>query len=398
MSCDVAVVGAGIVGLATAREFSLRHPSASIVVMEREPDVAAHQTGHNSGVIHCGIYYEPGSLKARLCVEGSRLMYEYCETHGIPHERCGKLIVAVDEGELGRLDALEARGHANGVPGLRRLSAGEIAEIEPNAAGVAALHSPNTGIVDYTEVSRAIRRELESRGVDVRFGTSVDGISEGEGETTLITSAGKIAARRVVCAGLWADRVARRSGATDDPRIVPFRGAYLRLQRTPTPQVRGMIYPAPDPELPFLGVHLTKHLDGHVLLGPTSMLVSSRDGYRLRTLRGRDIWETVTWPGSWKVARRFWRVGVHEIHMAASRRAFVKAASEYLPGLTVGDLDGSFTAGVRAQAVGRDGELVDDFVISNIGATSHVRNAPSPAATSAFALARELADRLEGQH
>lgn len=396
---DMVVVGAGIVGLAVAREFSLRHPQAAVAVVEKERGVAAHQTGHNSGVVHGGIYYEPGSLKARLCVEGARLMYEFCEEHGIRHERCGKLVVAVREDELPRLDALEQRGVANGVPGLRRLAAQEIGEVEPNATGVAALHAPNTGIVDYAEVCRALHRELVGRGVEFRFDSEVLELTERAGATvlTLSTGAPVEAAQVVICAGLWADRLARRSGAPADPRIVPFRGAYLRLRRTEQPVVCGMVYPVPDPRLPFLGVHVTRHIDGHVMLGPTAMMVPSRDGYRVSTVRGRDVWESLAWPGTWKVAREFWRTGLHEIRMAASKGAFLEAAAHYVPSLTKADLDGEVRSGVRAQAVGRDGALVDDFVISRVGAVTHVRNAPSPAATSAFAIGRELVDRVEAQ-
>ena len=391
---DLVVVGAGIVGLAVAREWVSRRPADNVVVLERESAPAQHQTGRNSGVIHGGIYYQPGSLKARLCVEGARLMYEYCDEHEIPYQRCGKLIVALDADELPRLDDLEARGVANAVPGLRRIGRDEIAQIEPNAVGLQALHAPNTGIVDYAEVARTIGAELQRSGVDVRYGTEVTSI-----EASLIhTSHGPLAARSViVCAGLWADRLARRSGAPRDPQIVPFRGAYLGLKPT-APKVNGMIYPVPNPELPFLGVHITRHINGTVTLGPTAMMVAARDGYSLRRFNARDALESLTWPGTWRVGRRYWRVGIEEIRMAASRKAFVAAAARYLPGLSVADLDGSSHAGVRAQAVGRDGSLVDDFVISRDdddgGVVAHVRNAPSPAATSAFALAAELVDRV----
>lgn len=393
---DLVVVGAGIVGLAVAREWTQRHPADSVAVLEREPGPAQHQTGHNSGVIHGGIYYQPGSLKARLCVEGARLMYEYCEQHDIAHQRCGKLIVAVEPEELTRLDHLEARGIANAVPGLRRINAEEISEIEPKAVGLQALHAPNTGIVDYVAVATTMVTELANHGVDVRFGTSVTAI-DGDSPAVVHTSTGPVKARRViVCAGLWADRLARAAGAPRDPQIVPFRGAYLGLRATPQPRLNGMIYPVPNPELPFLGVHITKHIHGEVTLGPTAMMVAARDAYSLRRVSLRDSWESLTWPGSWKVARKYWQVGIDEIRMAASRRAFVAAASRYMPGLTVDDLDGSSHAGVRAQAVGHDGSLVDDFVISGQGPVSHVRNAPSPAATSAFALGRELVDRVVG--
>lgn len=391
---DLVVVGAGIVGLAVAREWRTRRPDDAVVVVEREAAPAQHQTGHNSGVIHGGIYYQPGSLKARLCVEGARLMYEYCDENAIPYERCGKLIVAVDAGELPRLDDLEARGIANAVPGLRRISATEIADIEPNGVGLQALHAPNTGIVDYGSIARSIAAELETKGVPVRYRVAVESI-DGSEPATVHTAQGPITARTViVCAGLWADRLARKADAPRDPQIVPFRGAYLGLRPTPTPRLRGMIYPVPNPDLPFLGVHITKHINGEVTLGPTAMMVAARDAYALRRISGRDTWESLTWPGTWRVARKYWRVGIDEMRMAASRRAFVAAAAAYMPGLSVDDLDGTSHAGVRAQAVGRDGTLVDDFVFSHDNAVTHVRNAPSPAATSAFALAREVVDRL----
>jgi len=393
---DLVVVGAGIVGLAVAREWIARRPDDSVAVLERENAPARHQTGHNSGVIHGGVYYQPGSLKARLCVEGARLMYDYCDRHAIPYRRCGKLIVATDARELSRLDDLQARGIANGVPGLRRIGAGEIAEIEPNVVGRQALHAPNTGIVDYGRVAQVIAAELADSAVDVRYGVTVESIDGDADGAVVQTISGPVTAGTViVCAGLWADRLARRAGAPRDPQIVPFRGAYLVLKPTPTPRINGMIYPVPNPDLPFLGVHITSHINGDVTLGPTAMMVAARDAYALRRVSGRDTWETLTWPGSWRVARRYWRVGVDEMRMAASRRAFVAAAARYLPGLSIDDLDGSTHAGVRAQAVGRDGALVDDFVFSHRQAVTHVRNAPSPAATSAFALAREIVDRVE---
>ena len=394
---DVVVVGAGIVGLAVARELTLRHPQSPIAVIEKETGPARHQTGHNSGVIHGGIYYEPGSLKSKLCVEGARLMYEYCEEHGIRHERCGKLIVAVSTAEIGRLDALEKRGIANAVPGLRRIGPAEITDIEPNAVGLQALHAPNTGIVDYSAVAETLVSELVARGVTVQFSTAVTSIDRGQDTAAVHTSAGPVVARKViVCAGLWADRLARHTGAPRDPQIVPFRGAYLGLRPTEPPRLNGMIYPVPNPELPFLGVHITKHITGQVTLGPTAMMVPARDAYSLRRWDSRDLWESLTWPGTWRIARRYWRVGINEMRMAASRRAVVHAAVRYMPGLSIDDLDGTSHAGVRAQAVGRDGALIDDFVISHDGTASYVRNAPSPAATSAFALARQLVDRVAG--
>ncbi len=390
---DLVVVGAGIVGLAVAREWRNRYPQDTVAVVEAEAGPAAHQSGHNSGVVHGGIYYQPGSLKSRLCVEGAHLMYAYCEHHRIAHQRCGKLIVALSAEELPRLADLEARGHANAVPGLRRVGPQEIREIEPNAVGLQALHAPNTGIVDYGAVARTLAEELAAQGVVMRFNTEVTAVAGGDTATVRTRDSTLRAGTVIVCAGLSADRLARRSGGPRDPQIVPFRGAYLGLKPTPRTRLNGLVYPVPDPDLPFLGVHLTKHIGGEVTLGPTAMMVGSRHAYRLGTVNVRDSWETLTWPGTWRVARRYWKVGIGEVRMAASRAAFVGAAARYLPGLTVADLDGNAHAGVRAQAVARDGSLVDDFVIGRDHRVVHVRNAPSPAATSAFALARELVDR-----
>lgn len=393
---DMAVVGGGIVGLATARELLLRDPGRRLVVLEAEDRVGAHQTGHNTGVIHAGIYYTPGSLKARLCVEGAEAMGAFCDEHGIPYERCGKLIVARTPDELPRLDALEARGRANGVPGLSRLDAAGIARIEPACTGIAALHSPGTGIVDYARVAEAIADDLRARGAEIRLGARVTAIARRGAEAVVEHAGGPTVARRVTtCAGLWSDRLAVASGAAPDPRIVPFRGAYLRLRPEPAARVRGMIYPVPDPALPFLGVHITRQIDGGVLLGPTALMVGARDAYALRRVRPRDIASTLAWPGTWRLARRFWRTGLDEARMAASRAAFVRACASYMPGLTVDDLEPETRAGVRAQAVSRAGDLVDDFVVTAADGIVHVRNAPSPAATSSLALARELADRIE---
>jgi L-2-hydroxyglutarate oxidase len=396
--CDLAVVGGGIVGLAVARELTRRRPDLDVVVLERAPKLATGQTGANSGVIHAGIYYAPGSLKARLCVTGAAEMYEFCERHEIPHERCGKVIVARHEGELARLDELERRGRENRVPGLRRLSAEELREIEPHCRGVAALHSPATGIVDFAEVARALARELEEGGTPVVTGCGVEGVESRLGRIGLLHSgggqsgagtpgrvpavAGETRARfAVFCAGAAADRVAVAAGADPDPRIVPFRGAYLYLRPERAQLVRSLIYPVPDPSLPFLGVHLSRHIDGHVSLGPTALLAP-------RAVRD------LTWPGTWRMARRWWRTGITEIRHALSRRALAAAAAEYVPEIGPHDFDGGF-AGIRAQALGRDGTLVDDFVVSETERALHVRNAPSPAATSSFALARLIADRAE---
>jgi (S)-2-hydroxyglutarate dehydrogenase len=388
---DVAVVGAGILGLATARELLRRDPGASVVILEREDRIAAHQTGHNSGVIHAGIYYTPGSLKAQLCVAGARELYEFCDEHGVRYERCGKLIVAVDETELGRLDELERRAVANEVPGLRRLNASELHEIEPEVAGVAGLHSPNTGIVDFGDVARAYASDVTARGASIRTGVTVFRLSG----SVLHTSAGEIEARRVVaCAGAWSDRLAQASGESADPRIVPFRGGYMRLRESARHLVRGLIYPVPDPSLPFLGVHLTKRIDGEVLIGPSALLAPARDAYELLRLAPDDVLSTLTWPGTYRMARRFWRTGVDEMRHLLPGGSFVGAAARFVPELRSGDVTAGF-AGVRAQAVGRDGRLVDDFVFSHTERALHVRNAPSPGATSSLAIARYIADEAQ---
>jgi (S)-2-hydroxyglutarate dehydrogenase len=397
---DVAIVGAGIVGLAVAREVMRRRPGSRLIVIDKEDAVGRHQTGHNSGVIHAGVYYAPGSLKARLCVQGAALMREFCARHEVPVERCGKLIVAVRESELARLAQLEARALANGVPGVRRVDAAEIAAIEPECRGIAALHSPSTAIVDFGSAARAIAAELAGQGVTFALGTEIRSMRRERDRTVLTHAAGSYAARwAVACAGAWSDRLAMSAGGSADPRIVPFRGAYLRVAGGQPPVVRGLIYPVPDPQLPFLGVHITRHIDGHVLLGPTALLVAARDGHRARPVpaaRGaRDAIDTLAWPGTWRLARRFWRTGLDELAMASWRRVFVQKCAQYVPRVESLAFERRATFGVRAQAVSRDGRLVDDFVLARTPGVVHVRNAPSPAATSSFALAREIADQLE---
>jgi 2-hydroxyglutarate dehydrogenase len=392
---DLVVIGAGIVGLATARALQCRHPDLRITVLDRHEDVGFHQTGRNSGVVHAGIYYKPGSLKARLCVEGARRLYEFSERHDIAVERCGKVIVATGPHELDRLDELERRGRANGVEGLRRVDAAGLAELEPHCRGIAALHSPATGIIDYPAVARALASELREGGARFALGRTVTASSR-EGDTVTVThDAGRLRARGALfCAGLWADRLAVAGGAPADPRIVPFRGEYLRLTPSARHLVRSLIYPVPDPDLPFLGVHLTKHVSGDVLLGPSALLVGARDAYRLRRIRGRDLRETLAWPGTWRVVRRFWRTGLDELHMAVSRRAFTAACARYVPELRPEHVDAGW-AGVRAQAVSADGTLVDDFVFSETPGALHVRNAPSPAATASLAIGEFIADRAQ---
>jgi len=393
--CDFAIVGGGIVGLAVARELTKRHPQASVCVLERESSVGTRQTGHNSGVIHAGVYYEPGSLKARLCVEGARELYTYCEEHGIANEACGKVILATKPGELGRLDELERRGKANGVPGLRRIDARGIEALEPHARGIAGLHSPGTGIVDFAAVARAYARDVLETGGTVVAGCGVEGVEVGARSLRLLHAHGATeAGHAIFCAGAWSDRLAVGAGADPDPRIVPFRGAYLRLVPERRHLVRSLIYPVPDPSLPFLGVHLTKRIDSDVLIGPTALLAGARDAYDLRRVRRADLLDTLAWPGSWRMFRHWWRTGLAELRHATLRSAFVRAAARYVPELQPDDVEPAF-AGVRAQALARDGRLVDDFVFSATERALHVRNAPSPAATSSLAIGRYVVAEAE---
>ncbi len=393
--CDAVVIGGGILGLAAARELASRHDGLRVSVLEREPRLAAHQTGRTSGVIHAGIYYRPGSLKARLCVQGARELYAYCEEHGIRTERSGKVIVATRESELGGLSELERRGTENGVPGLRRIGPDELRAIEPHARGIAALHSPATGIVDFAEVAASFAKDLEASGGAVVVGCQVAALRAGGSSIAVDHARGTTRARvAVACAGAWSDRLAVACGAPSEPRVVPFRGAYLRLRPGRRDLVRSNIYPVPDPDLPFLGMHLTRRIDGEVLLGPSALLVGARDAYRLGRVRVRDLGQSLGWPGTWRLAGRFWRTGWTELRAAASRRAFVRELRRFVPELRGDDvLPGP--AGIRAQAVARDGSLVDDFVVHRTERAVHVRNAPSPAATSSLALARLIADQAD---
>jgi 2-hydroxyglutarate dehydrogenase len=387
--CDAVVVGAGIVGLATARELTRRHPHATVAVIEKEQEVGFHQTGHSSGVVHAGIYYAPGSLKAQLCVAGAKELYEYCERRGIAHERCGKVIVAATAAELPALDELERRGHANRVGGLERLDARGLERIEPHARGIQALYSPNTGIADFRAVARALAEDVREAGGTVTTGCEVQAL---EGATVRHAHGVTEAKLAIVCAGAWADRLATAAGAPRDPRIVPFRGAYLRVEPHRRHLVKGLIYPVPDPELPFLGVHLTRTIDGEVLIGPTALLAPARDAYYLTTVRARDVASALAWPGTWRMARRFWHTGITELGYATGRARLVRAAARFVPELVPEDVTPG-PIGIRAQALGRDGRLLDDFAFSRTGAALHVRNAPSPAATSALAIARAVCDR-----
>jgi 2-hydroxyglutarate dehydrogenase len=389
---DAAVVGGGIVGLATA--FALTERGRSVAVLEAEDHVAAHQTGHNSGVIHSGLYYKPNSLKARFCRAGREELYRFCAAEQVPCARVGKLVVATHDAELPALAELERRGRANGLA-LRHLSAAELREIEPHAAGLVALHSPATGVVDFGQVAMSYARDLEARGGIVATGCAVSALRPAETAIVVEHAHGSTAARVAVgCAGAWSDRLAIASGAPQEPRIVPFRGAYLRLRPERRDLVRANIYPVPDPDLPFLGMHLTRRIDGEVLLGPSALMVGARDAYRATRIVARDLRQSIGWPGTWRLAARFWRTGIAEMSAAASRRAFVRALRRFVPELRAADVLAG-PAGIRAQALGRDGALIDDFVVHRTERAVHVRNAPSPAATSSLALARLIADEAD---
>lgn len=392
--CDVAVVGAGIVGLACARELQRRRPGRRVVVLEAAGEIATRQTAHNSGVVHAGLYYRPDSLKAELCVAGARELLAFCAARDLPAATLGKVVVATRRDELPRLDELERRGRANGVPGLRRIGPDELAALEPHATGLAALHSPATGVADFAAVAGALAEDLRAAGGAVLCGAEVGGWEERPRALALAHARGTLVARHVVaCAGAGADRLAVLAGARADPRIVPFRGAYHRLRAGRRHLVRGLIYPVPDPALPFLGVHLTRHLDGEVLLGPTALPAAARA--EDRRLSRRDLAATLSWPGTWRLARRHPRAGAREALDALRPARLARAARRFVPDLRADDVEFAW-AGVRAQALGRDGTLLDDFVFSATPRALHVRNAPSPAATSALAIARHVADRAEG--
>ena len=400
MSTDrIAVIGAGIVGLAVARRLTELMPGASVTVLEKEDRVAAHQTGHNSGVVHAGLYYAPGSLKATLCRRGMALLKEYCAEKSIPYEECGKLVVAVDDTERAALDRIRKRATENGVPGLRDVDAAGIREIEPHGTGVEALHSPHTAITDFVAVSKAYAADVEAAGGRVLLSTAVTRINQRAGVVDVHTqSPGRAAEvltfdRLVICAGLQSDVVAQWAGDDAGPAIVPFRGEYFTLTPASTHLCRGLIYPVPDPNYPFLGVHFTKRVGGTVDIGPNAVLGLSREGYRRRDLDLRELGQTLAWPGFRKLARKHWRMGIEEMAGSASRRLYLARARKYVPEITVKDIV-SAPAGVRAQAVHRDGSLVDDFRINHLGAVTAVRNAPSPAATSSLAIAEYVGDQV----
>jgi len=391
-ACDIAIIGGGIVGTATAMALA-RSGAGSLMVLEAENRLAAHQTGHNSGVIHSGLYYKPGSLKARLCVEGREALYAFCADHGIPHERCGKVVVATSAEEDEALARLEERGRANGLQGLRRLSSVELRELEPHVCGAAGLLVPETGIVDYTAVTAAFARRVESAGHKVRTGARVLGHRRAGDAHVLHTTMGDVTCRFLVnCGGLQSDRVARMCGLRPGVRIVPFRGEYYELRPERRHMVKNLIYPVPDPRFPFLGVHFTRMIGGGVEAGPNAVLAFKREGYGKLSCSLRDLLATAGYCGFWRMARQHWMMGLGEMHRSWSKRAFVRALRRLMPELRADDLTPG-GAGVRAQAVESDGSLVDDFRLMEAPGMLHVLNAPSPAATASISIGAYIADR-----
>ena len=388
---DFVVVGGGIIGLATAMALGRENPDRTVAVLEKESEVAQHQTGHNSGVIHAGIYYPPGSKKADFCWTGSVMLRRFCDERGIRYEMCGKLIVAKDDSELPRLQELHRRGTANGVEGLKMVDAVGLRELEPHAAGVAAVHSPNTGIIDYMDVSRALVEEVARGGGRVHTGAEVLRISEHDGRVVVETSKGEATATRLVnCAGLHADSVARAMGLDIDVRIVPFRGEYFTLKPDSTGLVNGLLYPVPDPKMPFLGVHFTKRITGGVEAGPNAVMALAREGYSKTDIDLRDMFGALRFPGFWRMAREHWIVGIKEQYRSLAKGAFLRSLQALVPDIRMEDLS-SPGAGVRAQAVDRKGKLLQDFSIVRTRSSVHVLNAPSPGATSCLAIGDHIA-------
>ena len=389
MTAPVVVIGGGIVGLAVARALTTR--GETVIVLEKEQSLAAHQTGRNSGVIHSGLYYAPGSLKATMATAGARSMVAYAAAHGVAHEVCGKLVVAVDESERPGLHALASRAIANGVP-ARLIGPREAREHEPHVACVEALHVESTGIIDYAAVCSAFADEIRRTG-EIQLGNAFRGVTRDRGQLRVLTRDGELTASALVnCGGLHTDRIARACGVEPSARIVPFRGEYFHLRRAEL--VRGLIYPVPDPRYPFLGVHLTRMIGGGVHAGPNAVLALAREGYRWGSIDPQDVAGMATWPGVWRLAAEHWATGAREVGRSLSRRAFATSLARLVPGITAGDLDRA-PAGVRAQAVRRDGSLVDDFLIEEAANQIHVINAPSPAATASLEIAAHVVARLD---
>lgn len=388
---DIAIIGGGIVGMASAKTLANK-TEASLIVLEAEDQLAAHQTGNNSGVIHSGLYYKPGSLKARTCTDGREALYTFCEEHGVAYERCGKVVVATSEEEIPRLRNLQERGTANGLRDLTWLSGEEIQEYEPHVTGVAGLHVPQTGIVDYTEVTSKYADIVKSRDGEIRTNAEVIDCQQNDNEFILVTMEEEIHCRNVInCAGLQSDRVARMFGAEPDVKIVPFRGEYYELKPEKHHLVNNLIYPVPDPKFPFLGVHFTRMIHGGVEAGPNAVLALEREGYTKWDVSVKDTLDTLTYGGFWKLAGKFWKTGFGEVYRSFSKGAFVRALQKLIPELSREDVTPG-GAGVRAQALDSNGKLIDDFRIVELQGMIHVLNAPSPAATASISIGQTIAD------
>jgi (S)-2-hydroxyglutarate dehydrogenase len=390
---DLVIVGGGIVGLATAYQYQRRFPGRSCRIVEKEEQIAAHQTGHNSGVLHSGIYYKPGSLKAKNCREGKLAMQEFCTAEGVPFEICGKVIVATEPEELPRLENIYERGQANGVQ-CELIDRERLLELEPHAAGLKAIHVPEAGIVNYRAVSERLAERVRQAGGEITLGARVTGFRSSPEETIVLTTAGEFPAHQVVnCAGLYSDRVAKLSGEDPPVKIVPFRGEYFELRPEAVPLVCNLIYPVPDPAFPFLGVHFTRSIEGGVECGPNAVLAMAREGYTKTTINVRDLAESLSYPGFLRLAAKYWRMGAAEMWRSLSKRAFVRALQRLVPEIRADHLIPA-PAGVRAQALARDGSMVDDFLIERHGRVVNVLNAPSPAATSSLKIGESIVAQL----
>ena len=389
---DIAIIGGGILGLSTAMQLLERAPQWRVAVVEKEEELATHQTGHNSGVMHSGIYYRPGSHKAQFCVAGLNNMVKFCEENEIEYQQCGKVIVALNESEFGRLDDLYQRGTANGVPDLEMVGPERLKEIEPYTAGVRALWAPHTGIVDFTKVAAAFANKFQQAGGDIFTGAAVKKIVRTSDSVALETTKGILQAKHLInCAGLYADKVASMTGEKVGVKIIPFRGEYYTLRPESHHLVSGLIYPVPDPQFPFLGVHFTRNIKGHVEAGPNAVMALRREGYRKRDFNLGESLANLAYPGFWKMAMKYWKIGIGEVYRSYSRRVFLHDLQRLIPEIQNSDLD-SGGSGVRAQAVARDGSLLDDFSIMQSLDAIHVLNAPSPGATSSLAIGEHIAD------
>ncbi|MCP9002059.1 L-2-hydroxyglutarate oxidase [Pseudarthrobacter sp. RMG13] len=392
MTDHIGIIGGGIVGIAIARALAER--GLMVTVVEKEHRVAMHQTGRNSGVVHAGLYYAPGSLKATLCSTGRELTKEYCQEKKLPYREVGKLVVAVTDNETPYLDAIEARSLANGVPGLRRLNAAEMKDVEPHVAGVAAIHSPHTAVVDYASITEAMAEDVRKGGGSILLGHEVTAIVRQAGRVRVTTTAAELSFDRlIVCAGLQSDVVARLIGAPASPKILPFRGEYWGLANAKQHLVRGMIYPVPDPRFPFLGVHFTRGVYDDVHVGPNAVPAMAREGYSWAKVSVKDTWDSLSWPGAPALAKQHWRMGIKEIASSLIKPLYYKEAQRFIPELQLSDLTSKTAAGVRAQAWSSDGSLLDDFAVDQVGPVTLLRNAPSPAATAAMSIADYVLDK-----